>query len=114
MGRQDFASFAACDEAGIKSTVREVFRAEIEKKGNLVIFNVVANSFLRHQVRNTVGALVRVGLGKMTVDEFSGMLEAKTPGLAGPRAPGYGLCLMRVNYPTPLGGMHEEIHDENI
>ena len=114
IGKHDFASFVACDEAGIKSTVREVFSAGVERKGSLVIFNVVANSFLRHQVRNTVGALVRVGLGKMTVDEYKGILEARVPGLAGLRAPGCGLCLMRVNYPTPLGGMHEEINDENI
>jgi tRNA pseudouridine38-40 synthase len=114
IGRHDFASFAACEEAGIKSTVREVFRAGIEKKGDLIIFNIMADSFLRHQVRNTVGALIRVGQGRVTVDEFSDMLEARTLGLAGPRAPGRGLCLMRINYPVTLWEEHGEIHDENI
>ena len=101
IGKHDFASFATCIESRIKSTIRYIYRAEIEKDGDLVIFNIVANSFLPHQVRNTVGALIKVGLGKMTVDEFRSIVEAKRPGLAGPTAPACGLCLMRINYPHP-------------
>jgi len=99
IGEHDFASLATSMESKIKSTVRRIYRAKIERDGDLVIFNIEASSFLPHQVRNTVGALVRVGLGKMTVAEFSSILEARTPGLAGPTAPACGLCLMRVNYP---------------
>ena len=102
VGEHDFASFASCIGIEIKNTLRTVYRAEIEKNGELVIFNMVANSFLPHQVRNTMGALIRVGLGKMTVDEFRGIIEAKKPGLAGPLVPAYGLCLMRINYPHPF------------
>lgn len=101
IGKHDFASFATCIESRIKSTIRHIYRAEIEKDGDLVIFNIVANSFLPHQVRNTVGALIKVGLGKMTVDEFRSIVEAKRPGLARPTAPACGLCLMRINYPHP-------------
>lgn len=101
IGKHDFASFATCIESRIKSTIRHIYRAEIEKDGDLVIFNIVANSFLPHQVRNTVGALIKVGLGRMTVDEFRSIVEAKRPGLAGPTAPACGLCLMRINYPHP-------------
>ena len=104
IGEHDFASFAGRNGASIKSTVRRVFRAEIERDGELVIFNMVANSFLLHQVRNTVGALIRVGQGKMSIDEFRSLLEAKKPGLAGPTAPARGLCLMEVNYPQPFEG----------
>ena len=102
IGEHDFASFASCIGIEIKNTLRTVYRAEIEKNGELVIFNMVANSFLPHQVRNTMGALIRVGLGKMTVNEFRGIIEAKKPGLAGPLVPAYGLCLMRINYPHPF------------
>jgi len=77
-------------------------RAKIEKDGELVVFNIVANSFLPHQVRNTVGSLIRIGLGKMSVDEFHRIIEAKKLGLAGPAAPACGLRLMQVNYPHPL------------
>ncbi len=99
IGEHDFASFATALESRIKSTVRRVHQAEVIKDGDLISFRIIANSFLPHQVRNTVGALIRVGLGKMTADEFRSILEARTPGLAGPTAPAHGLCLMRVNYP---------------
>jgi tRNA pseudouridine38-40 synthase len=109
VGEHDFASFAARNGASVKSTVRRVFRAEVTKEGEMVLFNISANSFLMHQVRNTIGALIRVGLGKMTLDEFNSILEAREPALAGPTAPAYGLCLNRVNYPEPL-----ENYDENL
>jgi len=104
IGEHDFASFATCIGAGIKSTVRRVYQAEMKKEGELAIFTMVANSFLPHQVRNTVGTLIKVGLGKMSVDEFHGIIEAKKPGVAGPTAPACGLCLMRVNYSRPFEG----------
>ena len=104
IGEHDFASFASSIGAGIKNTIRRVYRAEMEKNGESAVFNMVANSFLPHQVRNTVGALIRVGSGKMTVDEFQCIIEAKKPGLAGPTAPACGLCLVRINYPHPFEG----------
>lgn len=98
IGEHDFASFVTCLEARIKSTVRRVSQAKVDRDGDLVIFHIVASSFLPHQVRNTVGTLIKVGLGKMTVEEFRSILEARKPGLAGPTVPAHGLCLMRVNY----------------
>ncbi len=102
IGEHDFASFASDIKAGEKSTVRRVYRAEVHRDGELVIFQMEANSFLPHQVRNTVGALLRVGLGRMSRDEFSAIMVAKTPGLAGPAVPACGLCLIKVNYPYPF------------
>jgi len=104
IGEHDFASFATCDGTRMENTVRIVYRAEVEKDEELASFKMVANSFLPHQVRNTIGPLIRVGLGKMSVDEFISIIEAKTPGLAKPTAPACGLCLMRINYPEPFEG----------
>jgi len=104
IGEHDFASFASSLGLEIKSTRRRVYKAKVERDGELVIFNMVANSFLPHQVRNTVGALIRVGLGKMTAGEFHSIMEAKKPGLAGPAAPACGLCLMKVKYEGPFEG----------
>jgi len=103
IGEHDFASFATRLEPRVKSTIRNAHRAEVKKEEELAIFNMVANSFLPHQVRNTVGALIRVGLGKMSIDEFYSIIEAKEPGLAGPTVPAHGLCLTRINYPHPFG-----------
>ena len=105
IGRHDFASFvSSAGTARQKRTVRDVFKAEITRDGDMIFIDIVANSFLPHQVRNTVGSLIKVGQGKMTVAEFYGMVEAGTPGLAGPTAPAEGLCLVRVNYPGPFEG----------
>ncbi len=99
VGRHDFASFAPRLESREKSTVRRVFQASVERDGEVVVFRIVANSFLTHQVRNTIGALLSVGRGKMTVADFYSIIEAKRPGLAGPMAPACGLSLIKVNYP---------------
>ncbi len=110
LGKHDFASFATRVGIEKKSTLRDVYRAEVERKEDMVLFTIVANSFLPHQVRNTVGTLIQVGWGKISIDALKKIIEAKKPGLAGPTVPACGLCLMKVNYPTPL----EEIHDENL
>ncbi len=110
VGEHDFASFASRMEVREKSTLRNVYRARVGREGELVIFNMVANSFLHHQVRNTVGVLIRVGRGQMKIDEVRSIIEAKQPGIAGPMTPACGLCLMRVNYPVPF----EEISNENL
>ena len=102
IGEHDFISFASSMGIGTKNTVRRVYQAEMEKDGELAVFNMVANSFLPHQVRNTVGTLIRIGLGRMRVDEFCSIIEMKKLGLVGPTAPARGLCLMQVNYPYPF------------
>jgi tRNA pseudouridine38-40 synthase len=106
IGEHDFILFASSMGVATKSTVRRVYRAEMTKDGELVVFNMVASSFLTHQVRNTVGTLIRVGLGRMRVDQFCSIIEMRQPGLVGPMAPARGLCLIRVSYP---GHFEEEM-----
>lgn len=101
-GEHDFASFASSLDDS-RSTVRNVCEAGIENKGDFTVFRVVANSFLPHQVRSTVGLLIRLGLGKIGIADFRDIMEARSVGLAGPLSPACGLCLTRVNYAKPLG-----------
>jgi len=101
-GEHDFASFASSLDDS-RSTFRNVYEAEIEKKEEFTVFRIVANSFLPHQVRSTVGLLIRLGLGKMGVEDFHDIMEARSLGLAGPVSPACGLCLEKINYPGPLG-----------
>ena len=106
VGIHDFASFASdiSDELE-KSTIREVFHAKVVRDGDNIIFNIVANAFIRHQIRSTAGALVQVGLHRLSEAEFASLLEAKKVGLAGPTLPACGLCLERVNYPCSFEEM---------
>jgi tRNA pseudouridine38-40 synthase len=101
-GEHDFVSFASSLD-GNKSTLRNVYEAGIETKGDFTVFCIVANSFLPHQVRSTVGLLIRLGLGKIGIADFRDIMEARSLGLAGPLSPACGLCLEKVNYPEPLG-----------
>lgn len=98
IGEHDFSSFASGMGGSQKRMLRRVYRAGVEKDGDMVVFSMVANSFLPHQVRNTVGALVEVGLGKMTDKKFHSIMKAQKPGLAGPMAPACGLCLEKIDY----------------
>lgn len=100
VGVHDFASFASAIGAELgKSTIRRVLNAGVVQNSEFIIFRIAANAFVRHQVRCTAGALVQVGLGKMSVAEFAGLLESRQPGLACPTLPACGLCLERVTYP---------------
>jgi tRNA pseudouridine38-40 synthase len=98
IGTQDFTPFVGSVEPG-KSTVRTVHCAEVQKKGHQVTFRMVANAFLPHQMRNTVGALLKVGLGKYDVATFRQIANSKVLGAAGPALPPWGLYLTRINYP---------------
>jgi tRNA pseudouridine38-40 synthase len=102
VGEHDFAAFTGTLGNRIK-TVRRVSRAEVKRNGDMVVFDMTANSFLPHQIRNTVGSLILVGTGKIKVEDFYAMMEAKKPASAGPRAPAHGLFLMKVNYSRPFG-----------
>ena len=111
IGRHDFISFATqLEDEEMSGTVRDVYRAGVVREDELVVIDIEANSFLRHQVRNTVGALIRVGLGKTSIEEFRDIIEAKEQGLARPAVPACGLCLERVNYFRPF----QESIDENL
>jgi len=101
-GEHDFASFASSLDVS-KSTLRNVYEAGVEKRGDFTVFRIVANSFLPHQVRSTVGLLIRLGLGKIGITHFRDIMDARSVGLAGPLSPARGLCLEKVNYPRPLG-----------
>jgi tRNA pseudouridine38-40 synthase len=110
IGEHDMGSFVTdFSHSNIKHSVRKVFVAQVERQGDEVVFKIIARSFLPHQVRNTVGTLIRVGLGKLSLSEFESILEAKQPGLAGPTVPARGLLLTKVNYPRPLGEYDEDL-----
>lgn len=106
VGLHDFASFASeLSGEPEKSTTRHLHQAGVVKNYDSVVLSFTANAFLRHQVRSMAGALVQVGLSKMSLEEFSQLLDAKQPGLAGPLLPACGLCLVRVNYPCAIEEM---------
>jgi len=80
-------------------TTRCVLKAEITGQSNgLIVIEIRADGFLRFMVRNIVGTLVDVGLGKTTSDDFKEILLSKDRSNAGATAPPQGLFLMKVKY----------------
>jgi tRNA pseudouridine38-40 synthase len=109
VGQHDLAAFAAPSAPG--RTVRTVYRAEVSRRRSWVMFDIEGNSFLTQQVRRTVGALVQVGLGRQTVEDFRRLLASAHKGAATLAAPPQGLCLMAVEYEGLRGSGHEEDAD---
>ncbi len=66
-------------------------------------FEIKANRFLRNMVRAVVGTLFEVGRGKMTVEHFREIIEAKDRCLAGSSAEARGLSLVDIEYPENRG-----------
>ena len=93
VGRHDFAAFAAGE-----SGERTVKRAEWVSEGDILRFEIEADAFLRGMVRGIVGTLLWVGRGKLTVEGFAEVQNARDRALAGPSAPAKGLCLVAVRY----------------
>ena len=62
------------------------------------VFTIEADRFLRNMVRAIVGTLLEVGRGKMTVEEFRQVIEAKNRCKAGTSVPAEGLFLAEVKY----------------
>ncbi len=97
VGERDFAPFAPATYT--RSTRRRALRAEVSRRRDWVLFDMEATSFLPHQVRNTVGGLLKVGLHKMSVESFREKASLGKAGTMGPTAPARGLCLMNIKYP---------------
>ena len=97
-GTHDFKSFQAAG-SGIEKTVRTLSRvAAVGEAGGEIRIEVSGDGFLRHMVRNLVGTLLEVGLGKRDPAGIAGVLEACERSAAGPTAPARGLTLARVEY----------------
>jgi tRNA pseudouridine38-40 synthase len=101
-GRHDFSAFRAADPSRPdESPIVVVEDAALEQDGDLVIFRVTASHFVWRMVRRVVGALVKLGHGEITPDDFARLLEGQTDpklDVAAWTAPAAGLFLERVIY----------------
>lgn len=98
-GEHDFTAFAAADERDAlgHSKVRTIFHSAITRDGARLLYDVKGSGFLKHMVRNLIGAIVETGKGNLTIEEFGSILRANSA-KAGPTLPAQGLFLIDVNY----------------
>ncbi len=98
VGPHDFKSFENTGSPR-SSSVREVFSARWNSQTeDKLVFKISASGFLKNMVRNLVGTLINVGLGKISPEEFEQILLACDRTLASATAPARGLFLNRVIY----------------
>jgi tRNA pseudouridine38-40 synthase len=99
VGEHDFSAF--CDsQSEVEFKVRTVTNSffVFDTSRHLMEYNVCANGFLHHMVRNIVGTLLEVGTGKIPCDDVLAILRSKNRSNAGPTAPAKGLFLVSVRY----------------
>lgn len=94
-GRHDFTALAAKSE---RMPVRTISKHTITKRGQLLVITVAADGFLYKMVRSIVGALVRVGEGRLTMEQLGELLHSRKRTALVETAPAKGLFLWRVWY----------------
>ena len=97
VGRHDFSAFrsAQCQAA---SPVRMMESLSLVERGPVIEFELIANAFLHHMVRNIVGSLVWVGLGRRPADWVGELLAERDRRRAAPTFAADGLYLCGVDY----------------
>jgi tRNA pseudouridine38-40 synthase len=97
----NFTSFSKL-HTDVKTNDCRIDHAEWTQEGDLWIFTIRANRFLRNMVRAVVGTLLEVGWGRRSVDGFERLIEAKDRRLAGASADAKGLALVDIVYPDDI------------
>jgi tRNA pseudouridine38-40 synthase len=102
LGEHDFSAFRALS-CQAKSATRRVDVAQLWREGELVQFEIRANAFLHHMVRNIAGSLLEIGAGERTVGWLGTLLAERDRQVAGATARPDGLYLIDVEYPAEFG-----------
>jgi tRNA pseudouridine38-40 synthase len=96
-GYNDFTSFAKRNSQ-VKTFTCHISDSRWERLENGVVYRVKANRFLRGMVRGLTGTMLQVGRGKISVETFQKIIEARDCTKADFSVPGHGLFLQKVVY----------------
>ncbi len=102
IGEHDFSSFRS-SQCQAKSPIKHVQRVDVRRAGAMIEISICANAFLHHMVRNIVGSLVYVGLGRQPVDWMAELLSLRDRRHAAPTYAACGLYFAGVDYPAQFG-----------
>jgi len=97
-GTHDFTSFAPASLDEDVSPVCTVSEATFSQDGAVILFEIKADRFLHHMVRNIVGTLTEVGRGRNHPEQVEEIMCKKDRRAAGPTAPAHGLVLMEAYF----------------
>ena len=97
VGTYDFSTYMAANSS-VKSTVRTVYSASVERDGDLITFHICGDGFLYNMVRIMTGTLIYVCEGKISPEDIIDITNSKDRSRAGITAPAEGLYLNNVTY----------------
>ena len=97
-GTHDFSNYraAACQS---NQPVRHVSHARLFAHGQFIVFDIQADGFLHHMVRNLMGTLYAIGRHELPPAAFLDILAKKDRNIAPPTASGDGLYFINAYYP---------------
>ena len=98
VGKNDFRAYSAAGSVEKEHTVRTIQELSIKQRGHHIRIVARGDGFLYKMVRSVVGALVDVGLGRLTPDDITAILATKTRTHRVVTAPPSGLFLIKVVY----------------
>lgn len=96
-GTHDFRAFVT-ENKEKENCIRTITKTNIIKKDDIIEITFSGDGFLRYQVRNMVGILIRVGEKKIKPEEVKVILESKDRTKSGKTAPPEGLYLSKIIY----------------
>lgn len=96
-GEFDFSGFSKFNEENY-TTLCTIFKSEFEEFDDRWIYRISANRFLRNMVRRIIGTMVEVAKGKITINEFTELLNNPEAEVKSFTAPAKGLVLEKVFY----------------
>ena len=97
LGEHDFSAFRS-SECQAKTPVKNLAQLDISKQGNTIVFDLTANAFLHHMVRNIIGCLVYIGNGRHPPQWIQAILESRERSQAAPTFAPDGLYLRYIAY----------------
>lgn len=97
IGKHDFRAFVT-DNKEKENCIREIYEATIIKENDKIVITFRGNGFMRYQIRNMVGILIRVGEKKISPETVEKILESKDRTKNGKTAPAEGLYLVNVEF----------------
>jgi len=97
----DFTTFSKRNTQ-VNNFTCTIYKSEWKIENDMLVYQVIANRFLRGMVKGFVGTMLRVGTGKISLEKFEEIVLLKDCSRADFSVPSRGLFLVQVNYPEGL------------
>lgn len=97
-GKHDFKGFCSAKIAKEKSTVKEIYVADVIEHKEFLELVFIGDGFLKYQIRTMVGTLVDIATGKKDEKIIEEIFETKNPEKTTRVLSGAGLYLISVTY----------------